>query len=341
MNDSASSALPDFCRLPRIAAVCGVAQLAVVLVFLSPNQSPPGSWQGFLFVSAFAQWLALAAALSLCKSRSLLSRFRPVPAYFLAALIPALITAIAAWLVYFLDRELGYGLTRNMSVGRFTGGIAIMVALLCGVLLRYFYVLEQWQEQVKAHAKASLQALQARINPHFLFNSMNTIAALVRRDPKTAETAIEDLSDLFRAALGDEQTESTLAQELQIARQYLAIEQLRLGARLRIAWQLADDLPMHCKMPRLLLQPLFENAVAHGVALLPEGGRIDFSAGVDGKCLQFEIRNPLAVEHDRPGLGHAQLSVQQRLKLAFGAQANVSGQLHGDEYVCRLRIPYA
>ena len=155
MNDSASSALPDFCRLPRIAAVCGVAQLAVVLVFLSPNQSPPGTWQGFLFVSAFAQWLALAAALSLCKSRPLLSRFRPVPAYFLAALIPALITAIAAWLVYFLDRELGYGLTRNMSVGRFTGGIAIMVALLCGVLLRYFYVLEQWQEPAHRVARPS------------------------------------------------------------------------------------------------------------------------------------------------------------------------------------------
>jgi two-component system sensor histidine kinase AlgZ len=227
-----------------------------------------------------------------------------------------------------------------MSVGRFTGGIAIMVALLCGVLLRYFYVLEQWQEQVKAHAKASLQALQARINPHFLFNSMNTIAALVRRDPKTAETAIEDLSDLFRAALGDEQTESTLAQELQIARQYLAIEQLRLGARLEMAWQLADDLPIHCKMPRLLLQPLFENAVAHGVALLPEGGRIGFSAVVDGNHLQFEIRNPIAVEHDRPGLGHAQRSVQQRLQLAFGGQAGVSGQIQGDEYVCRLRIPY-
>ena len=84
--------------LPRIAAVCGVAQLAVVLVFLSPNQSPPGTWQGFLFVSAFAQWLALAAAVSLCKSRALLSRFRPVLGYSLAALIPALITAIAAWL---------------------------------------------------------------------------------------------------------------------------------------------------------------------------------------------------------------------------------------------------
>ncbi|MFM1783544.1 MAG: two-component system, LytT family, sensor histidine kinase AlgZ, partial [Pseudomonadota bacterium] len=85
-----------------------------------------------------------------------------------------------------------------------------------------------------ANAKASLQALQARINPHFLFNSMNTIAALVRRDPHTAESAIEDLSDLFRAALGDENAEATLAEELQIARQYLAIEQLRLGTWLPI-----------------------------------------------------------------------------------------------------------
>lgn len=341
MNAAAPATLPDFCRLPRIAAVCGVAQLAVVLLFLSPSRTQAASWQGFLFASAFAQWLALAAAVSLCKSRPVLNRFRPAVAYFLAALIPGLITAMAAWLIYFLDNEMAYGLTRGLGVGRFTGSIAVMVALLCGVLLRYFYVREQWQEQVKAHAKASLQALQARINPHFLFNSMNTIAALVRRDPKTAETAIEDLSDLFRAAFGDEQTESTLAQELQIARQYLAIEQLRLGSRLQMHWQLADDLPMHCRMPRLLLQPLLENAVAHGVALLPEGGRIDFAASRDADCLQFVIRNPIDMARDRPGLGHAQHSVQQRLGLMFGGQASVSGQVEGDQYVCRLRIPYA
>lgn len=339
--NAAPASLPDFCRLPRIAAVCGVAQLAVVLLFLSPNRAQMGSWQGFLFASAFAQWLALAAAVSLCKSRPVLNRFRPALAYFLAALIPGLITAMAAWLVYFLDNELAYGLTRGLGVGRFMASIAIMVALLCGVLLRYFYIREQWQEQVKAHAKASLQALQARINPHFLFNSMNTIAALVRKDPKTAETAIEDLSDLFRAALGDDHTESTLAQELQIARQYLAIEQLRLGPRLQMDWQLADDLPMHCKMPRLLLQPLLENAVAHGVALLPEGGCIVFAASREGGCLQFVIRNPVDMARDRPGLGHAQRSVQQRLGLVFGGQASVSGQVEGDQYVCRLRIPYA
>jgi two-component system sensor histidine kinase AlgZ len=341
MNADAPVSLPDFCRLPRIAAVCGVAQLTVVVLFLSPSMAQSGSWQGFLFASAFAQWLALAAAVSLCKSRSVLSRFRPALAYFLAALIPGLITAMAAWLIYFLDDALAYGLTRGLGVSRFIGSIAVTVSLLSGVLLRYFYVREQWQEQVKAHAKASLQALQARINPHFLFNSMNTIAALVRKDPKTAETAIEDLSDLFRAALGEEHSESTLAQELQIARQYLAIEQLRLGQRLQMDWQLAGDLPMHCKMPRLLLQPLLENAVAHGVALLPEGGCIVFSVNRDGNVLQFEIRNPTDTELDRPGLGHAQLSIQQRLGLMYGGQASVSGRVEGNQYVCRLRIPYA
>lgn len=340
MSKNAPLYLPDFCLLPRIAAVCGVAQLVVILIFLAPSQNSILTATSFILASAFAQWLALTAALVLCKSKLWVNDLRPFLGYSVAVVLPAMVTALAAGLVFYLDRQLATGYFFGMNMWRFISGIALMVGMLSAVLLRYFYVRDQWQMQVQANAKASLQALQARINPHFLFNSMNTIAALVRKDAKTAETAIEDLSDLFRAALGDDQKESTLADELQIAKQYLAIEKLRLGDRLHTEWQLADNLPMQCKMPRLLLQPLFENAVVHGIALLPEGGTILFSAVKHESFLQFEIRNPVMTASEQRGLGHAQHSVQERLRLAFGSQASIHSQLLDNAYICTLRVPY-
>jgi two-component system sensor histidine kinase AlgZ len=339
MNAQAHSQLPDFCRLPRIAAVCGIMQLVVVLVFISPTRAEFGGLGAFAITSAFGQWLALTAAVVLCQSRGLLQHVRPVPAFILASLLPAVFSAAAAWLMFILDDTLGARLLQPIGVLRFVLSIALMMAILSAVMLRYFYIRDQWREQIRANAKASLQALQARINPHFLFNSMNTIAALVRRDPHTAESAIEDLSDLFRAALGDENAEATLAEELQIARQYLAIEQLRLGARLRVDWRLAADLPMQIRMPRLTLQPLFENAVIHGIAGLPEGGEIEVVLKhVDGQ-LQLTMSNPLPPGNPTLGHGHALDSIRRRLALYYGAHASLTESTDNGRFSIQLGIP--
>ena len=134
-------------------------------------------------------------------------------------------------------------------------------------------MLEQWQERVEAASKAQVDALQARIRPHFLFNSMNTIASLIRTRPAEAERTVEDLSDLFRAALGSAETPGTLGEELDLMDHYLRIEKLRLGDRLRVEIE-ADELPRDLPLPRLLLQPLVENAIYHGVQPLADGGTI-------------------------------------------------------------------
>src|SRR5690606_35547004 len=115
--------------------------------------------------------------------------------------------------------------------------------------------------------------LQARIRPHFLFNSMNTIASLTRSNPEQAEQAIEDLADLFRASLGDAHTQISLEDELEIARTHQRIEQLRLGDRLRVSWDI-DGLPPRAQVPCLIVQPLLENAVYHGIEMLPAGGTV-------------------------------------------------------------------
>ena len=339
MTTDSRSHLPDFCRLPRIAAVCGITQLAVILLFLSPLGVYPASLTSFLAASAFAQWLALASALLLCKAGPVLSRFSSPLSYALAATLSGMLSALAAWLVYVLDREFQYRALQHLHPAQFCLGTALMMALLSAVMLRYFYVRDQWRDQVRVNAKASLQALQARINPHFLFNSMNTIAALVRRDPQTAEAAIEDLSDLFRAALGDENAEATLAEELQIARQYLAIEQLRLGARLRMDWRLAADLPMQIRMPRLTLQPLFENAVIHGIAGLPEGGEIEVVAKAADGRVQLTISNPLPPGNPTVGHGHALDSIRRRLALYYGAPASLTETADNGRFSIQLGIP--
>src|SRR5690606_5465417 len=162
-------------------------------------------------------------------------------------------------LLHEIDTGIGLHLTMPREYQAvFVGGVAALAAIITAAALRYFYVQQQWAEQVQAKADAEVRALQARIRPHFLFNSMNSIASLVRRDPATAERAIEDLSDLFRAALGAGQGPATLDEEIILAERFLAIEKLRLGDRLKVDWQREDDLPLTLSMPRLILQPLVE-----------------------------------------------------------------------------------
>src|SRR5690606_41623596 len=125
---------------------------------------------------------------------------------------------------------------------------------------------------VRASARAQADALQARIRPHFLFNSLNAIVGLVRRDPVVAEQALLDLSDLFRAALGAGESDSSLREEVELAERYLAIEGLRLGERLKVEGQREEPLPWDAPLPRLALQPLVQNAELHGVARSQQGG---------------------------------------------------------------------
>ena len=191
-----------------------------------------------------------------------------------------------------------------------------------------------------AHAQAQVQALQARIRPHFLFNSMNSIASLIRHDPATAERAVEDLSELFRAALGTGSGESTLAEELHLAERYLAIEALRLGSRLHVDWVLPDDLPRTLPLPRLILQPLVENAIVHGIAKLPQGGKLRIAAWREGAQLHIDVSNPLppAITPSH-GNHHAQDNIAQRLAHRFGARARMAAGARDGYYAATLIVP--
>ena len=334
---------PDLCRLPRLAALLGLAALVEVVLALAPDGAQ--GWSAYRFLSAcgLAMWLALAVAVLLCKLRAPLSRLSQRLGALAALAVAAAVAFAGAGVVHALYSTLG---AEPLGVGfwRFTSGSAAVTVLIVALALRHFYVSDRWAAQVEANARAEADALQARIRPHFLFNSMNLIAGLLRRDPAVAERAVLDLSDLFRAALGAGEGESSLAAECELAAQYLSIEQLRLGDRLQVAWERREPLPWELPLPRLVLQPLVENAVLHGVSRLPEGGTVAIALWTDAQSLHLRVRNPappqdpsLASLHR--GAGHAQRSIAHRLAWRFGPRARVTAGWSDGYYACEVTLP--
>jgi two-component system sensor histidine kinase AlgZ len=332
------SPLPDFCQLPALFALFVVGALTVTVMWLARDDRQ--DWAAYSVSMFFVTWLAMVVALTLCKLRHLLQRLPGhmpyVAVWLLIVLIVLLASAIARW----LDGALQTGLIGSpMAV--FVRDNTIIAALLGAAMLRYFYVLAQWQARLAAVARAQVEALQARIRPHFLFNSMNTVAALIRVDPAAAERTVEDLSELFRAALGSpDRGDGTLGEELALIERYLAIEQLRLGPRLRIRREL-HELPADFPLPRLLLQPLVENAVRHGIQPLREGGEVVLRGARDGEGIRIEISNPLPPQPGAAGNGHGLRSVRQRVAFRYGPRAVVEAAPQGDHYVVMLRLPRA
>ena len=336
--------MPDLCRLTRLATMLGVAELVVLLIALAPDGGRDWTLARFASASGFALWLALTVSVLLCVSRGVLSRLPRLLGGALALVLAALVAAGGAAMLHVIDGNLGTGMVpADVGLPRFAWGSAAIAVVVVAVVLPYFYAFDAWRAEVRASARAEADALQARIRPHFLFNSMNTIASLVRQNPAVAERAVLDLSDLFRAALGVGDEASSLAEEVALAERYLAIEQLRLGTRLQVHWQREEPLPWSLPMPRLVLQPLLENAVLHGISRLQAGGRIEVGLRQHDGRLWIRVRNPAPPPREQDslghGAGHAQLSIGQRLAFAFGKQAKVTGGWSEGYYQVECRLP--
>ena len=215
---------------------------------------------------------------------------------------------------------------------------AFFAAVIAGGLLGYFNLL------VKAYspalAEARLQALQSRIRPHFLFNSLNAVLALIRRDPKRAERTLEDLADLFRSLMGDARHFVRLSDEIALLERYAEIEQLRLGERLRITWEL-DAAPSDALLPPLVLQPLLENAVYHGVEPSTEPGEVLVRIERRGDRVLARIENAvIEAETERSGNRMAVDNIRERLALFFDAEARMDVRVESGRYRVEIEIPY-
>lgn len=336
-SDQASLFLPSFCEIRMVFAVVVIAELLAFVLVLAGNAREP--WSELGLASLFIQWIALTSAAVLCLARPLLARLGDIAAALTSYLLLLLTTAVVSEIAYRFGMQ-SHSLYTSEHAGFLFRNLAIS-AILSALVLRYLYVRHQWRQQVQAEAEARVEALQARIRPHFLFNSMNSIAALTRSDAVRAEQAVQDLSDLFRVSLRTASERVMLEEEIDLARRYLRMESLRLGERLQVEWSI-DRLPRKRMVPSLILQPLLENAVYHGIEMLPGGGRIVISGAAEGRRISITIRNPRAVgaaEAHRKGNQIALENIRLRLQLAFGDQAGVALREVDDEFETTLYFP--
>jgi two-component system sensor histidine kinase AlgZ len=213
----------------------------------------------------------------------------------------------------------------------------LLSVIVCGILLLYFRL----RSRVLSRAlnDARLQVLRARIRPHFLFNTINAVLGIVRAQPRLAETALEDMADLFRMAMSDAQDLVPLAREIQLSKQYLALEQLRMGERLHVDWQI-KDMPDDVLIPPLLLQPLLENAVYHGIEPLPQGGSIHIMLHLNNDELHLKVENPVRAESPHRGNRVALSNIRERLDLLFDVEARYQVERDKDFYRVEIIFPY-
>jgi two-component system sensor histidine kinase AlgZ len=332
--------LPDFCAAGTLFIVLLVAELVAIVLTLAAH-APEGEFLLTLSkISFFVLWLAVLGVAVMCQLRTWLERAgktRAFVASFIILLVLCLVVAELAWQlpvrvagITVIDDTHTDFLLRTLAIS------SIFIAL----AMRYLYVSSEWRRSIVLEAQARISALQALIRPHFLFNSMNTIASLTRTDPRQAEEAVEALSDLLRASLSSTRNRTTLKEELEIAAIYNRIEKLRLGDRLRLRWDI-DDLPMRARIPSLTIQPLIENAIYHGIELLPDGGDVSVTGKRDGKYVTIAVTNPVAPgkQRDKDGNKMALANIRQRFELAYGSRATVAVDAGDDTYSVTLRFP--
>jgi two-component system sensor histidine kinase AlgZ len=337
--------LPDFCTSRATLAIVLIVELTALVTTLARGDVAIGFWTDLARTSMFLLWIGLIGAALLCWTRKRLMKVNTVQASTIVlAGSTALIAAVSAatWAVGQSEfaTDTGIATLVPQHLWPFVLRNATMSFIVTALALRYFYVTHQWRRNVEMQARARVHALQARIRPHFLFNSMNTIASLTRSDPSLAESAVQDLADLFRANLSEKRNTITLAEELEVAKIYQRIEQIRLGDRLKVVWNIGQ-LPMRALVPGLLLQPLLENAIYHGIEPRPEGGAVTVTGELAGGLVTVVVRNPIPDRHiERDGNRLAMSNIKERLSLMYGDRALVKAGRFDAEYIVTLRFPH-
>lgn len=332
--------LPDFCAAGTLIIVLLLAELVAIVLTLAAHE-PQGRFLIELSkTSFFVLWFALLGSAIMCLFRSRLESAGKTRAFVICFIVLEIVSLALAELSWQVTRIFGQSSIISESHGAFTLRTFLISSIVIALAMRYLYISSEWRRSIVLEAHARVSALQALIRPHFLFNSMNTIASLTRSNPAQAEEAVEDLSDLLRATMSSPSDLSSLKQELEIAAIYQRIEKLRLGERLQVRWDIAE-LPLRTNVPHLTIQPLLENAIYHGIELLPDGGEVLVSGKRDGNSLEISMSNPTARGKEREKVGNkmAMSNIRERFELAYGNRSSVTVDDSGDRYTVTLRFP--
>jgi len=329
-NNAYPVTLPDFCNLGvmlRVLVIVNLMGLAAALVRVHGYAALWGELQQVSLMMQPALLLCMACLCGLKKPLLRLPYHYGVAAVLVIALI--CVTAVHALLLNRIFIFEGAGRLDHAW---------LLTALTTATLLAYFNMRSRILSP--AIGEARLQALQARIRPHFLFNSINAVMSLVRSEPQRAERALQDLADLFRVLMKENRELVRLEDEVNLCWQYLELENLRLGDRLQIAWHI-DKMPKDAMVPPLILQPLLENAVYHGIEPAAEPGEISVNIFHSRDQVNLVIKNPYLQEGSHhAGNKMAMQNIRERLQLHFDAEARLKCEVQGSHYLVHITLPY-
>ena len=314
MIDNKEFSVPNLCKNTSVLVAMLVTQVIIIIFQLVTDEQDWFSTLGFR--SLYIQWMLLLSMLVLCKIRNYVNQL-PNMGTLLASLAAVLIVFILVETSaqYISASRLNDPWEPAESIRR-----SLATLLVFALTARFFGIINLLNLRAQSEIQSRIEALQSRIKPHFLFNSLNAISELIHSQPKAAEQALESLSDLFRASLSDTGHTHTLEQEIALCRQYLELEQWRMGDRLSVEWNIADDLTQ-AEVPTLMLQPLIENAVVHGIQPSVEGGQINITAKTLGRRrFEININNTVSGRASKPGHGYALENLRQRLSAIYDDQ---------------------
>jgi two-component system sensor histidine kinase AlgZ len=323
--------LPNFCNLGIMLRLLAIVNLLCVAAAAVRVADISQLWPQFLVVSIIAQPAIIISLVATCVLRPAFAKVRYWQGVILILLLEF---AVAALLWAFLKAMTPF--IEPVRLWQF----AFFFAFATGIVLLYFDL--RSRALSPALTEARLQALQARIRPHFLFNSINAVLSLIRDEPRRAERMLEDLSDLFRVLMVDNRRLTPLSDEIALCRQYLDIEHIRLGDRLKVNWHV-DAMPKEALVPPLFLQPLVENAVYHGIeprdaALGP--GELTIEIEARDKQVLIRLTNPFQAGSTHiSGNRMAIANIKERLQLHFDAEASLKADVTGDRYIVNINLP--
>lgn len=340
-----SSLIPEFCRAPALLTLAYVMELMALVLTLAGSSTGTQALMQLLIMSLYLQWIGLCSAGALCGVRRWMPPIREGLLFLVCWSVIVLVTfavSASAWLV---NNGLALGVISVDGLWPFVFRNVVIAGIVALLLLRYLWERHQWQEESRAEADGRYLALQARIRPHFLFNALNSLAELIPTKPEVAEEMVIDLSDLFRVSLDSRQRLIPLREEIEIVKGYMRIEEIRLGDKLLVNWEVPDSV-LDAQVPRLTVQPLVENGVLHGVSRLRARGMLHVIARREGEFLIVDVENPIPPEDapKRAGTGTAIGNIAQRIKLIYGDRAKLILGADRDEFGplfrARLRLPF-
>jgi two-component system, LytTR family, sensor histidine kinase AlgZ len=335
--------LPDFGSFGLAIRFIFLAELIAIIITIGRNSVfDEQAWQDLNLLSAFALAISLCSVVVLKLVAPLMKYMSAAMGSILVVLLLLLVTAVGTDAMIFALYDLRLIPDRWPEWRESLIVRNLMIASIVSILgLRYLVLQHRAENDARIKQEARMQALQSRIRPHFLFNSLNSVASLTRHNPEKAEAVLHDLADLFRVLLADARKLVPISAEREISRQYLEIEKIRLGDRLRIKWNVAN-IPRSAQIPALTLQPLLENAIYHGIEPRFAGGAISIEMWAEGEALNIMITNPLPdVRKNSHNKGNkiAQDNTRQRLVTQFGSAASLQGFEEGGQYHVKVRMP--